>query len=236
MMSDQQLINLMVSEPSWEDVIVKIVAEEGMNPWNIDIMHLADKFTDYVDKMDKLELGIPARFILIAAILVRMKSDILEPKPRERVLITESNIDEELIKTLQAIPPLEAPVKRIPMGNITLEELITSLRKAFDVKERRVKKKYNLKRLAEEGMPQEKEDITKRMEIIMNEILEAMAEIEKSIEFSRLVKKWSRKEIVRTLMPLLHLSQRGKIKLNQKELFKEIEVEIDKNENRDESK
>lgn len=236
MMSDQQLINLMVSEPSWEDVIVKIVAEEGMNPWNIDIMHLADKFTDYVDKMDKLELGIPARFILIAAILVRMKSDILEPKPRERVLITESNIDEELIKTLQAIPPLEAPVKRIPMGNITLEELITSLRKAFDVKERRVKKKYNLKRLAEEGMPQEKEDITKRIEIIMNEILEAMAEIEKSIEFSRLVKKWSRKEIVRTLMPLLHLSQRGKIKLNQKELFKEIEVEIDKNENRDESK
>ena len=28
MLTDQQLIDLMVIEPSWEDVIVKIVAEE----------------------------------------------------------------------------------------------------------------------------------------------------------------------------------------------------------------
>ncbi|MCD6477110.1 MAG: segregation/condensation protein A [Candidatus Aenigmarchaeota archaeon] len=230
MLSDQQLIDLMISEPSWEEVIVKIVAEEGIDPWNIDIVKLAECFSNYIERMDSLELSIPARFILIAAILVRMQSDILEPRKRERTVITESDKDEELIKQLQSIPPLEAPVKRIPLRNITLEELIKSLKKAFEVKKRRIKRKEILKKIAEEGIPKEQEDITKRIDILMNEILNAIKDIEQSIEFSRLVKKWNRKEIVRTLMPLLHLSQKGKIKLKQKKIFKEIEIELEKNE------
>jgi chromatin segregation and condensation protein Rec8/ScpA/Scc1 (kleisin family) len=37
-----------------------------------------------------------------------------------------------------------------------------------------------------------------------------------------LVKRWGRKEIVDSLLPLLHLSQDGKINILQEELFKEI--------------
>jgi len=80
MLSDQQLIDLMVSEPSWEDVIIKIVAEEQMDPWSIDIIRLANSFLIYLKKIEKLDLRIPARFILIAAILLRMKSDVLTEK------------------------------------------------------------------------------------------------------------------------------------------------------------
>ncbi|MEM5814711.1 MAG: hypothetical protein QXD77_02750, partial [Candidatus Aenigmatarchaeota archaeon] len=72
MLSDQELINLMISEPIWEDVIVRIVAEEGMDPWKLDLIKLADVFAAYVSKMDRLDLRIPARFVLIAAILLRM--------------------------------------------------------------------------------------------------------------------------------------------------------------------
>jgi len=213
----------MVSEPSWEDVIVKIIAEEQMDPWSIDIIRLTDVFMNYLKKIEKLDLRIPARFILIAAILLRMKSDVLAPK-KEKILIPESDKPpDEMLRILAQVPPLQAPIKRIPLGNVTIQELVGSLRKAFEVKERRVKRKLRVRRFVEHAVPPEEEDITKRIDSLLDEITTALEDID-NIEFSRLVKRWKREEIVRVLTPLLHLSQEGKITVEQPKLFKEIFV------------
>ncbi len=223
MLSDQQLINLMISEPSWEDVIVKIIAEELMDPWSIDIVKLADVFVDHLKKMGDLDLRIPARFILIAAILLRMKSDVFVEK-EEKVLIPESEkpIDENIL-LLSQVPPLQPPLKRIPLGNVTMQELVSALRKAFEVQERRTERKVRARRFVEEAVPVATEDITDRINKILSEIEGALENID-NIEFSRLVKRWKRDEIVKALIPLLYLSQEGKIEVNQPELFKEIYV------------
>jgi len=223
MLTDQQLINLMVSEPSWEDVIVKIVAEEQMDPWSVDLIRLADVFIIYINKIEELDLRIPARFILIASILLRMKSDVLAEK-KERIFIPESEKEaDEMLRALAAIPPLQPPLKRIPLRNVTLNELITSLRKAFEIQERRLERKRRVKRAVEFAIPMAEEDITDRINKLLSQINEALLEVD-NIEFSRLVKRWGRKEIVEALMPLLHLSQDGKVILLQEELFKEIFV------------
>ena len=228
MLSDQQLISLMVNEPSWEDVIVKIVAEEEMDPWNIDIIRLANIFVSYLEKMDTLDLRVPARFILITAILLRMKSDVFEAK-RRRTYIPESDEKENvLLRALANIPPLQAPVKRVPMGNVSLDELIGALKKAFEVKERRVTRKRRMREVVEGAMPEREEDITERIDTLLEQIQNALESLEGNIEFSRLVKKWKREDIVKSFLPLLHLANQGKINLNQKELFKEITVELKK--------
>ena len=229
MLTDQQLINLMVSEPSWEDVIIKIVAEEQMDPWSVDIIKLANAFLDYLGKIEHLDLRIPARFILIAAILLRMKSDILTEK-EERIFIPESEKEmDETLRVLASLPPLQPPLKRIPLRNVSLEELLSALKKAYDIQERRVERKLRIKRAVEVVLPAaEVEDITERINKLLTQINEALTEVE-SIEFSRLVKRWGRREIVESLMPLLHLSQDGKINLIQEELFKEILVKLRKN-------
>jgi len=232
MLTDQQLIDLMVFEPSWEDIIVKIVAEEQMEPWNIDLIKLADSFLVYLQKIEQLDLKIPARFILIAAILLRMKSDILAPRP-ERILIPESDKEEdEMLRLLANVPPLQPPVKRIPLRNVTMEELVSALRKAFEVKERREERHRRVRQRVEDTIPfHEEEDITERIDKLLKNILDSLAEIDK-IEFSRLVKNWKRSQIVEALIPLLHLSQEGKINIKQEELFKEIYIEMKKNESR----
>jgi segregation and condensation protein A len=224
MLSDQQLINLMVSEPSWEDVIIKIVAEEQMNPWSVDIIRLSNAFLNYLEKMESLDLRIPARFILIAAILLRMKSDVLTER-EERIFIPESDKEvDETLRILASLPPLQPPLKRIPLRNVSLEELISALKKAYEIQERRVERKFRIRRAVEIAVPPaEAEDITERINKLLTQINEALSEVE-NIEFSRLVKRWGRKEIVEALMPLLHLSQDGKINLLQEELFKEILV------------
>jgi len=226
MLSDQQLINLMISEPSWEDVIIKIIAEEQMDPWSIDIIKLSNAFLVYLQKMEELDLRIPARFILIAAILLRMKSDVLTEK-EEKILIPESEKEaDETLRVLASLPPLQPPLKRIPLRNVSLEELLSALRKAYEVQERRTERKLRIKRAVDVVMPVgEVEDITERINALLAQINSALSEVE-SIEFSRLVKRWGRKEIVESLLPLLHLSQDGKINLTQEELFKEIMIKI----------
>lgn len=228
MLSDQQLISLMVNEPSWEDVIVKIVAEEEMDPWNIDIIRLANIFVHYLEKMEQHDLRVPARFILISAILLRMKSDIFESR-RTRTYIPESDEKEnELLRVLANIPPLQPPIKRVPLGNVTMDELITALKKAFEVKERRHEKKRRLREVVHRAMPDREEDITERIDRLLGHIQDALESLEGNIEFSRLVKSWKREDIVRSFIPLLHLANQGKVNINQKELFKEIQVELRK--------
>ena len=223
MLTDDQLINLMISEPSWEDVIVKIVAEEGMDPWSVDIIRLANVFLNYVKKMEELDLRIPARFILIAAILLRMKSDVLVEK-EEKILIPESEKEpDETLRILASLPPLQPPLKRIPLRNVTLDELVHALKKAYEIQERRVERTTRVRRAVDIAIPIPQEDITERINKLLTNINEALVEVD-NIEFSRLVKRWGRKEIVEALMPLLHLSQDGKINLEQEELFKEIFV------------
>ncbi len=225
MLSDQQLIDLMVSEPSWEDVIVKIVAEEQMDPWSIDIIRLANTFLIYIKKIEKLDLRIPARFILIAAILLRMKSDVLTEK-KQKIFIPESEKEpDEMLRILASVPPLQPPLKRIPLRNVTLNELINALRKAYQVQDRRVERRRRVKRAVEFAVPIPEEDITGRINKLLSQVNEALTEVD-NIEFSRLVKRWGRKEIVEALVPLLHLCQDGKIHLHQEELFKEILVKL----------
>jgi chromatin segregation and condensation protein Rec8/ScpA/Scc1 (kleisin family) len=116
MLSDQQLINLMISEPSWEDVIMKVVAEEQMDPWSIDIVKLSEVFLVYLEKMEYLDMRIPGRFILISAILLRMKSDVLAEK-EEKVMVPEGEkAPDEMLKILANIPPLQPLSRGCPRG------------------------------------------------------------------------------------------------------------------------
>ena len=226
MLSDQQLIDLVVSEPSWEDVIVKIIAEEAMDPWSVDITKLADVFLVYLQKMEIIDLRIPARFILIAAILLRMKSDILVEREQKILIPASDKEPNETLRLLAGLPALKPPIKRIPIKNVSLNELLTALKKAYEIKERRVERRRRVRRDVEFAIPiVEQEDITERINKLLSNIQEALIEID-NIEFSRLVNKWGRKEIVESLIPLLHLSQQGRIDLIQKELFKEILVRL----------
>ncbi|HIQ49952.1 MAG TPA: hypothetical protein EYH56_02025 [Nanoarchaeota archaeon] len=229
MLSDKELIELMISQPSWEDVLVRIVVEEKMDPWDIDICRLADVFVQYLERMKKLDLRIPARFILIAAILLRMKSDFLKQNEEKKVLIPESEkgVETQAPQELAEIPPLEPPVERVPVRNVTIEELIYALKKAFEIQERRRIRRERRKKAVKEFVEIEEEDITERIKNLLNKIKNILEELEKEeIEFSKIVGEWKREKIVKTLIPILHLSQEGKICYEQPKLFEEIYIRL----------
>lgn len=60
------------------DVLVAMAKQGKINPWNIDIVQVADQFSAHVFQSKAQNLRYTSRVILYAAILLKMKSDILE--------------------------------------------------------------------------------------------------------------------------------------------------------------
>lgn len=216
-MNEGKIIQIIAMGADWKEVLAEIIAEEGMDPLSIDIISLSDSFMGYLKKLKSFDFRIPARFILIAATLLRMKCELLLREEEEKLKIKEESIPK--IK-LDQIPQLASPISRLATRKVSLNELIEALNKAFEFRDKKERKKFRLRR-AVVNLIDETEDIEAIIERIFDEILR-----KKKITFSDLVPVWKRKEIVDTFLSVLYLTNRGKISCSQDEFFKEIHIEV----------
>jgi len=223
-LKEKEILELVSKESSWEEVIEYIITEEGMKPWDIDIVELANVFAEYVAKMNDLDFKVPARIIIIAAIFLRMKVEVLMFEKNEEE--KKEDKTEEIID-LSKVPELETPIMRIPRRKVTLDELVVALKKAFRTKEIREEKKFRAKRRVEEILEEDNVDIEERINDLYDSITGILNKLKKGeLKFRDIVPKWERKEIVDKFLPLLHLSQDGKVSCEQKEIFKDIYIRL----------
>jgi segregation and condensation protein A len=221
MTEEENILKIIIEKQSWEEIIYYVVNVENLDPWNIDLVKLTNGFLKFLHEAKELDFRIPAKIVFVAAILLRLKSNylsIFEEEEPEENLEQKTMIYEEPPELLA----LGIPLKRVPKRQITLEELINALRKAFAVKERKEARRERLKKELQARIVEE-EDIEKRLEKIMMEIDKLIKELNISrIEFRRIVKKWDTKNIVYNFVPLLHLEQKEKIITEQEKWFEEI--------------
>jgi segregation and condensation protein A len=221
MTEEENILKIIIEKQSWEEIIYYVVNVENLDPWNIDLVKLTNGFLKFLHEAKELDFRIPAKIVFVAAILLRLKSNylsIFEEEEPEENLEQKPMIYEEPPELLA----LGIPLKRVPKRQITLEELINALRKAFAVKERKEARRERLKKELQARIVEE-EDIEKRLEKIMMEIDKLIKELNISrIEFRRIVKKWDTKNIVYNFVPLLHLEQKEKIITEQEKWFEEI--------------
>jgi segregation and condensation protein A len=222
MTQEENILKLVIEKQSWEEVIYHIVSLENIDPWNVDLVKLTDGFIKYINKLEQLDFRIPAKIVFVVAVLLRLKSNYLSIFEEEETIeemakqpeFVDLGIDPNLIQ-------LGLPMKRLPRRQVTLDELITALRKVLVVTERRTERR----RLWQSKLQAQisEEDISKRIEHLMNEIDGLMSKMAKDkVGFSQVVAKWSRNRIVDSFIPLLHLEQNQKIKTEQEDFFKEI--------------
>ena len=215
-------INLeqLVAQPTWREMLLDLVVSEKLDPWNIDIVDITSKYLERVRKLQKLDLRVPANLILAASILLRFKSDALRFEEEEQVVEQQTFIDET-----QA--PVEIPMlslrTRIPRKRkVTLNELMSALEEVFEDQKRRQDKPV-IKENMVIDIP--KYNITKQMNEIFARVKET-ADASGLATFSSLLKDRSRKEIIYTLIPLLHLAQDGKLSVFQEKFFGEIFIQL----------
>jgi len=207
MVKEQEILQTIVISYDWNEVIVKLVEEANLDPWDIDITKLTELFLDYLQTLRRFDFRIPARFILIAAILLRMKCEVVKLKEEKEKKAEKIDID---------VPLLQPPVTRIPKRRVTLNELVAALQKAIEFQERKRQRKLAMRK-AVEALITKEEDIETRMKKLHETIKR-----ERVSKFSQLLSAWEREEIVSKFTPLLYLINNELIKCEQPEAFGEI--------------
>ncbi len=208
------------------EMLVDLVISEEMDPWQIDIAEIANRFLQKVREMATINLRLSGKTLLTAAILLKMKSESLVPREEP-----QSTIDDFFIgsyadyEETSGIAALALPMRRQVERKVTLFELVEALQRAIGEemlrknfpKQGRTQPKLVIQ-IDEESI---KEKIANVLERIQN-----LAKMHEVIKFSELLTEKTRRGIVEVLLCLLYLDSQRKITLWQKELFGEIFVMV----------
>lgn len=220
-------------EIGWQEIIYDLINTDRLDPWNIDIVLLTDRFFEKMEEYEELDFFISSKVLLAASLLLRIKSEFLLNryiKSIDEVLFGESEkkkVELERIELEEEIPIL-VPKSPIPRHRrVTLKELIGALNKAIITENRRIKKEIlNKNALREVGIsiPKKKFNIRDKLKELHEKLLNYFKQKEeKKITFTSLVGE-DRNERIAAFFPLLQLENNNRVWLDQEEHFEEIDV------------
>jgi segregation and condensation protein A len=215
-------IESMVAKPTWKQILMELILTERIDPWNIDICIISDRFLAKVREMKKLDLLLPANVILAASILLRYKSSFLklyDPQPVQETLpVVEEFAAEEM-------PQLMISARIPPKRQISLDELTQEI-------ERVIKYENNVYVPKHKGGIEEtinftltQEDIEKKMDDVYERI-KANADETGWTMFSNIIRDYERRDVVYALLSILHLTQRELVDIKQDQLFGELFIHL----------
>ncbi len=234
----QEILDLVLKEEEvgWKTIIFDLVKAEQMDPWDIDISLLTQKYLEVIKKLKEHDLKVSGKVLLAAAILLKMKSTHLIDKDISR-LDALLNPDEPLLEDDEQLETVHGKKEKqqftlIPRNpqprnrKVSVHDLVNALQQALATKKRMLEKI----RPVQFNLPEKKVDI---MEVIHDMYHKVVYYTEKEqtqkITFSKLLPpRAGRHEKVYTFLPLLHLENQQKIDMEQEKPFAEINVSIAK--------
>lgn len=229
-----QLYEMLIKEDeiTWQTIIYDLIRSEQMDPWDIDLSLLTNKYLEAVKTMQEMNLFISGKVVLAAALLLRIKSTKLVAEDiamfDEFLFHSDSEelMDDLLLnekpQRVKDIPRLAIKTPQARKRKVTVQDLLTALQKALEVNQRKVMRKIN-DRTINVQLPKIKFDVTLLIKNIYEKLLELFKK-EDEITFLRLVSSEKKEDKIFTFIPLLHLDNQGKINLSQETPFGEIKI------------
>ncbi len=221
-------------EIGWQEIIYDLINSEQLDPWNIDIIVLTNSYMQKLQKYEEESYFVSSKVLLAAALLLRIKSEILLNKyirSIDEILFGRKEDKKKVISDLiefDGVPELipKSPLPRF--RKVTMQELIESLNKAIITENRRIKKEITDKNVFREVSI----SLPKRRFISQDKIKEiyelVFGHFEKNkndlyVPFSVLI-GGDREEKIFSFSSILHLENQKKIWIDQKEHFGELHI------------
>jgi len=233
--SQEQIYSLLVSrELSWQSIILDLINTEQLDPWDIDLALLAQRYLKKIKEMEESSFYISSKVLLAAAFLLRIKSELLIEryiKSLDEILFGKEEEKEK--------PPFEFDISGVSdllpktplprMRKVTLQELMSALNHAMTTEQRRIKKEVAIRhatKLAMMYVPKKTVNIRQRIKEIYEKIIEYFQKQQcERIKFSELAGE-TRESKISTFVPLLHLDNQEKVSLEQERHFEEIFISL----------
>lgn len=222
---------LFVEKIGWREIIHELINTNQLDPWDIDICILTNKFLDKVRELEEANFFISSQVLLAASLLLRFKSDILLNQyipELDAVLFgrkkEEKKYSQERIELDEEIPGLTMRTPLPRFRKVTIEELMKALGHAIKTENRRIRKVIIAKQQELEtslSLPKHRINIKDRIKDVYSGLKRIFANREERLAFSEFAGKTTQERIA-TFIPLLHLDNQHKVWLEQEGHFKEI--------------
>ena len=204
------------------EVLVELAKRGDIDPWDIDIARATEKFLEYIDSLEKRDLRIPARTLLYASILLRLKSDSMEGQKEEEPEAEAEELESADVEEYETLP--RPPVRRHTKRPVTLDELISELKKA-EMVGRRKAMRDRWPTTEEKALDlSHDEGIEDRIKAL-GPILDDMFMTSKKVSFLDINSRNSESEDgVTNYVSLLFMAHRRQVWLDQEEIFGDLFV------------
>lgn len=209
-------------DPDPVQVLLDLARKGEINPWDVDLTQVTEKFLERIEAMGDRDLPALGRTLLYASILLRMKSDSIEEGEEEPEddLLDEFDDVTPIVRrrTVEGLPA--PPIRRRTRRPVTLDELIAELKRAEKVAERKVGRAREMPEpTVEDAMERAHEEgIEERIRSLRGLIFERLAGKDR-ISFSDLGES-----DVLNYVSLLFMAGRREIWLTQETLFGELYI------------
>ncbi len=212
-----------VQIPTWREVLVDMVYQNEIDPWNVDVAQVANKYLQTIRGMQMEDLRVPANLILASSILLRFKSDMvsLEEAPVQSQLDEFIDVDES-----QPISALELNWRIAPKGRMTLDDLVEAVEEVMSNAKQHDERVSKREQVYIE--PAKNIHITMSQFKIEDEVeklykkIGQLVDSQNLVTFSNIVDKKDRTKVIFTFLPLLFLANEGRVVLSQEPFFGEI--------------
>lgn len=235
------------------EILVNMAKKNELDPWNINIVDVTDKYLLQLVELKQNNLRLTGRTLLFAAILLRLKSDILEgidPFAYENEEEFEEEFEDDyddpeyyqqqLIERANVVPIDEALERRTSVKLnrkrvVTLKDLIKqlefyegleqkrSLKNAHERAKRRVRSYANL--TSQDIINLAHDEYIEDSIKRLHQMLEKLFESGEQIELNQLQTLGMDK--ISTYIALLFLSAEGRVDLVQEEFYSDLYVVAD---------
>lgn len=234
--NQNQLFDLITSnELSWQSIIYDLIKTEQLNPWDIDLTILADKYIETIKLLEEENFFVSSKVLLACALILRLKSDILADdyiqelneslygkKEIQSILNFSSfeEIDEESLPILVLKTPLARHKK------VTLDELMKALNHAINTENKRIKrqiKTFQTQKATSNLLPKKQVPLTIRIQKMYSVITQnILISGRKLVKFQEIA--YEKDQKLSLFLPLLHLANDKKIYLWQPIHFQDIHI------------
>jgi segregation and condensation protein A len=227
------------------DLLYQLVKKNEINISEISLAKITDQYLDYINQMQNFDIELAGEFLIIAAELIEIKINALLPKENDEAEESEHELiarlkEYELFKNIASllkeweeaagnryhcrvdIDDLMPEVMQVDL-EINADELKELIIKALTAeKERETEVMINPKL---EYLKEEKFDISNKI----REMLKDIRKVNDEISFYNLLnEKNNQLEIVVTLLALLELMKRKRIRVTQQNNFADIKISLER--------
>jgi len=192
-----------------------------VDPWNIDLVLLADGFMRKVKEMERMDFVVQANVILAASILLKYKSDYLKALSVQTEIPEFAQEGDPAFAEPEALPQLTLSSRIPPKRQITIDELVSEMERIIKYDE---VERIHIPR----GGILETVDMDLGERNIEQDLALTLAKVRENTDsegwslFSRLISGKDMRDTVYTLLCVLHLVQHGSLDLKQDKMFGEI--------------